>query len=302
MVDKIDKVQLPTHKYPGAGAYNVQEKPVPKHQAYTSNLMSGTQKKLQGQRLHSVNYPSATAYDASNYDTIENPVITGGAPNNILKLVEYEKKVKAKRMNPFATNDKSFQRRMETITGHLGPGRYSPQTREDIGGSEFMKSKAKMFSTLTAKSSKQGARVKTQITKGDQMNSSGGSTFSEELTGDAFQTLGAGSFGSQTERFRNMNHELAKQLKLPGPGNYYSFGAGNYSPQARAANNHAFNESRLLDEQWNNKSVSIKFAQQTNHLQGVNNMPSPAHLLYKGKHKTSNQTVIVSRQGSPAHY
>ena len=86
VVDKYDKTQLHTMDNPGAGSYNVLAKPVPKRQQYTSNMASTTQKMPNGQRLHSVDYPSATTYNTCNFDTIENPMATGGAPNNILKL------------------------------------------------------------------------------------------------------------------------------------------------------------------------------------------------------------------------
>ena len=243
VVTKYDKTQLHTMENPGAGSYNVLAKPMPKRQQYTSNMMSATQKMPNGQRLHSVDYPSATAYNSCNFDTIENPMVTGGAPNNILKLAEYEQKIKQKQMNPFATNEQSFKQRMEVAEGHLGPGRYSPQTRADFGGSEFQRSRnAFMLSTLTG-SGQKGSREKVSATqiREDKMASSGALS---EFNGDGYKTMGQTSFGSQTERFRTVNQELKKQLQLPGPGKYYSFGAGNVSPRAGAPNNDPFNDSR----------------------------------------------------------
>jgi len=128
-----------------------------------------------------------------------------------------------------------------------------------------------MLSTLTG-SAKQGSREKISATqiKEDRLASSGALS---EFNGDAYKTMGQTSFGSQTERFRSVNQELKKQLQLPGPGNYYSFGAGNFSPRGRAPNNHPFNDSRMLDDQWNNRSMCIKFAQQATALQGLANPP-----------------------------
>lgn len=35
-------------------------------------------------------YPSSTHYDTLKFNTIENPYITGGSPNNTLALKKYE--------------------------------------------------------------------------------------------------------------------------------------------------------------------------------------------------------------------
>jgi hypothetical protein len=137
MVDKYDKAQLTTIDNPGAGEYKLVPKPMPKKQMFTSNMMSATQRLSSGQRLHSVDYPSATTYNSNKYETIEHPAISGGAPNNILKLTHYDQKQKEKALNPFQTNEKSFKARIEIEEGHLGPGRYSPQNRADFCGSEF---------------------------------------------------------------------------------------------------------------------------------------------------------------------
>lgn len=40
-------------------------------------------------------------YDTVNFDTIENPMVTGGGPNNALALKKFEKHVKQKAHNPF---------------------------------------------------------------------------------------------------------------------------------------------------------------------------------------------------------
>ena len=101
VVDKYDKTQLVTMDNPGAGEYKVMPKPMPKRQMFTSNMMSATQRLSSGQRLHSVDYPSATTYNSNKYDTIQNPIVSGGAPNNILKLTHYDLKQKEKALNPF---------------------------------------------------------------------------------------------------------------------------------------------------------------------------------------------------------
>ena len=46
---------------------------------------------------------------------------------------------------------------------------------------------------------------------------------------------------------------------MPGPGNYYGFGAGNYNPGQRNTINNASNDARILDEQWNNRTHSKKY-------------------------------------------
>ena len=81
---------------------------------------------------------------------MSNPMMTGGSPNNSLTLTKYENHLKDKAVNPFKTNDLSRENTVIKETSHLGPGLYSPQYRNEIGGSEFQKSRKAMFSTLTA--------------------------------------------------------------------------------------------------------------------------------------------------------
>ena len=78
-------------------------------------------------------------YDTVNFDTIENPRVTGGGPNNPLALKRFEKHAKQKAHNPFSLNEKSFDTRMEEEAALVAPGRYSPQRSDDIGGSEYQK-------------------------------------------------------------------------------------------------------------------------------------------------------------------
>jgi hypothetical protein len=85
---------------PGPGAY-ISEKQLRPKQLNTSNMMSKTGRLLNGQRLHNVNYPSATHYDTNNFNTIENPMVTGGAPNNGLTLQKFEMAKTQRALNPF---------------------------------------------------------------------------------------------------------------------------------------------------------------------------------------------------------
>ena len=55
-------------------------------------MMSKTTKMLHGQRLHNVQYPSATHYDTSNFETIDNPMIqSGGGANNPMTMSKFTK-------------------------------------------------------------------------------------------------------------------------------------------------------------------------------------------------------------------
>ena len=111
---------------------------------------------------------------------------------------------------------------------------------------------------------------------------------------DAFKTMGQTSFGSQTDRFGPLDQELKRKGKIPGPGNYYGFGAGNISPKGQGPQNHPFNDSRILDEQWNNKSVSLKFGGQTTALQGLSN---PVFKTFRKR--AQYQTQAASKLTSP---
>jgi len=115
-----------------------------------------------------------------------------------------------------------------------------------------------MLSTLASANNRSREKISATQIREDKRASLDASS---EFNGDAYKTMGQTSFGSQTERFVSVNQELKKQVQLPGPGNYYGFGAGNFSPRGRVTNNHPFNESRMLDDQWNNKSMCVKFAQ-----------------------------------------
>ena len=79
-------------------------------------------------------------------------------------------------------------------------------------------------------------------------------------------------FGTSSARFASQNQNESKQKFLPGPGNYYGFGAGNFNPGQKDVNNVPINDSRALDDQWNNKSFSTKFSGLINHQMGLTNM------------------------------
>lgn len=96
--------------------------------------------------LHAANYPSATHYDTRDYDTIENPMVTGGSPSNVLALTKYESMKRNKANNPFKTDEKShdnvlkmsnFDKNTLAQTAQVGPGRYSPQNVNSIGGTDY---------------------------------------------------------------------------------------------------------------------------------------------------------------------
>ena len=108
-VHKVNKAepQGRTLFVPGPGQYKTTSKLMPNEQRFTSNMMSKTKRELQGQPLHAANYPSATHYDTRDYDTIENPMVTGGSPSNILALSKYESMKRNKASNPFKTEEKS---------------------------------------------------------------------------------------------------------------------------------------------------------------------------------------------------
>lgn len=148
-VTTIDRVQMPHIDNPGPGDYIHERKKRPK-QENTSNMMSQTSRLFNGQRLHNVNYPSATHYDTASFNTIENPMVTGGAPNNgPLALQKFEMAQTQKALNPFQTSDLSHEKTVQEQTAHLGPGAYNHEHCHSIGQSEFEKSRTKMFSTAT---------------------------------------------------------------------------------------------------------------------------------------------------------
>lgn len=88
-------------------------------------MLSKTEKVLNGQIIHNGSYPSSTHYDTNNFNTIENPMVTGGAPNNTLTLLRFEKAARSK--NPFNYKDRLYEDPLNQERANVGPGLYSPQ-------------------------------------------------------------------------------------------------------------------------------------------------------------------------------
>ena len=63
--------------------------------------------------MHAANYPSATYYETRDFDTIENPMVTGGSPANVLALTKYESMKRNKANNPFKTEERSYDNVMK---------------------------------------------------------------------------------------------------------------------------------------------------------------------------------------------
>ena len=74
--------------------------------------------------------------------TIENPMVTGGAPNNTLTLLKFEKAARSK--NPFNYKDRLYEDPLNKEKAGVGPGLYSPQQSGQIGGSDLEKLKIRV--------------------------------------------------------------------------------------------------------------------------------------------------------------
>ena len=59
--------------------------------------------------MHSIDYPSSTHYDIFNFETIQNPFVTGGGSNNALILTKLEKLRIEKALYPFRTIDSQHE-------------------------------------------------------------------------------------------------------------------------------------------------------------------------------------------------
>ena len=103
-------MQAPWVDNPGPGEYLKSKKVRSGEQYKTSNMMSKTERLLHGQPLHNAKYPSVSTYDNDNFNTIENPIISGGAPGNPTALLKFEERLREKALNPFKTNDASFEK------------------------------------------------------------------------------------------------------------------------------------------------------------------------------------------------
>jgi hypothetical protein len=120
----------------------------------------------------------------------------------------------------------------------MGPGYYHPEkTGSIIGGSEMEKSRRNMYSTVTKASF--NATV---------LDSSSSAMLQKEKRFLSNTVLDKSIFGSSSARFQSQNQNDEKQRHLPGPGNYYGFGAGNFNPGQKDTNNVPINDSRALDD------------------------------------------------------
>ena len=86
-------------------------------------------------RSASIDNPSATQYEVEKFNTITNPMVTGGGPNNPLSLQKFENALKEKLSNPFKTNQKESRISPLQQTEKVGPGLYNPNYSE-IGSQE----------------------------------------------------------------------------------------------------------------------------------------------------------------------
>ena len=123
-------------------------------------------------------------------------MVTGGAPNNTLTLLKFERAAKSK--NPFNYKDRLYEDPLNKEMAGVGPGLYSPQYSGQIGGSDLEKLKIRVnqnSTTLTAND--------TEISKGSpaakMINSGSGASVSAV---DNLNRMTRGqSFGSSTARF-----------------------------------------------------------------------------------------------------
>ena len=90
--------------------------------------------------------PGPGNYSVDDYNTIEKPIVTGGAPANEFAFKKHERMMSEKLANPFRTNDLSREKTFILETAILGPGLYSPEKGE-IGGSTIQKSKMLFYQT-----------------------------------------------------------------------------------------------------------------------------------------------------------
>ena len=77
-------------------------------------------------------------------------------------------------------------------------------------------------------------------------------------------SIGGKSFASSTLRFGPLNIIDKRNKKLPGPGNYH--GHSGVTQAKRVTNDPS---QTLLDQQWNNKSHSVKYSKYVNAMHGL---------------------------------
>lgn len=136
-------------------------------------MSSKTNKVLNGQVIHNGKYPSSTHYDTHKFNTIENPMVTGGSPNNTLTLIKFEKAIKSK--NPFNYKDRLYEDPLNKEYANIGPGLYSPQRGDEIGGSDLAQAKNRAMFNSTSIS---GVETNATKAKGIMLNSGSGASVS----------------------------------------------------------------------------------------------------------------------------
>lgn len=70
---------------------------------------------------HMEKTPSSQAYKIELYNTISNPMISGGAPNNPLTMIRFKNFMREKSQNPFKVSDLDLRENGRDAT-NLGPG------------------------------------------------------------------------------------------------------------------------------------------------------------------------------------
>lgn len=59
------------------------------------------------------------------FNTLENKMITGGAPNNPLTMLKFKNALNEKNSNPFKTIEREYFDTSKLCDVHLGPGTYN---------------------------------------------------------------------------------------------------------------------------------------------------------------------------------
>lgn len=173
-------------------------------------------------------------------------MVTGGGSNNPISFQKFTHMKLTKAMNPFATNSRSHDNTVIEETAHMGPGYYSPKNYE-IEITDIEKSRNNMYSTVSGTKASGEISV-AQFMNATQMLNSGSGDMIKKDTAHSKVNMDRSIFGSSSGRFATQTMQNGKQANLPGPGNYYGFGAGNYNPGQKETANIPMNDSRTLDD------------------------------------------------------
>ena len=153
---------------------------------------------------------------------------SGGGANNPMTMSKFTKMKLTKALNPFSHTVRSHENTVLEQTAHMGPGYYSPKNNS-IEGTDLEKSRNNMYSTVS-NTKASGDISFNQFMNATMLNSGSGDVkkaMKGELSkGDFDRSI----FGSSSGRFAAQTQSQIKAAELPGPGNYYQFGAGNYNP------------------------------------------------------------------------